>query len=346
MLKVFTKSEETDFIHEIANTFKSVDITNEQLGGEIVDFSDQWFADASNLIKPTKPIRDATKFTHSGAWYDGWETRRHNEGEYDWVIIKMGISSARLIGAEIDTSFFNGNHAPFISVDALYDENPDLNESVIKENDQRWSEVIEKFECGPSQRHFILRENGLTDDKFNYIKLKMYPDGGIARFKMYGKICHPHVAANDITDLAFIGHGGVVTAYSDQHFGTANNLILPGRGHDMSDGWETKRSRSVGHTDWTIIELCQISTYIDKIIVDTAHYRGNFPQYITVHAMLHQNDQDIDPSSKNWIELVPKSKTGPDKEHSFTVSKNMRVSHVKFTIIPDGGVKRLRVWGY
>ncbi|CAB4255198.1 similar to Saccharomyces cerevisiae YIR029W DAL2 Allantoicase, converts allantoate to urea and ureidoglycolate in the second step of allantoin degradation [Maudiozyma barnettii] len=346
MLKVFNESQEGEFTHEISNTFKSVDVTSEQLGGEIIDFSDQWFADACNLIKPTKPIRDATKFTHSGAWYDGWETRRHNEEKYDWVIIKMGISSARLVGSEIDTAFFNGNHAPLISVEALYDESPDLNETIIKEDDSRWTEVIENFECGPSQKHFLLNDNGLTDSKFNYVKLKMYPDGGIARFKMYGKICHPPVTANNITDLAFVGHGGVITAYSDQHFGTANNLILPGRGHDMSDGWETKRSRAVGHVDWAIVQLCQISKYIDKIIIDTAHYRGNFPQYITLHAMMHQSEDDIDPLSNDWIELLPKSKTGPDKEHVYTIERAMNISHVKLTIIPDGGVKRLRVWGY
>ncbi|ODV96898.1 hypothetical protein PACTADRAFT_1483 [Pachysolen tannophilus NRRL Y-2460] len=98
-----------------------IDVIGEKLGGEIVEFSDEWFASAENLIKPKPPIRDPTKFVYSGAWYDGWETRRHNEEESDFVIIKMGVSSAKIIAAEIDTTFFNGNHAPFISVEATDD---------------------------------------------------------------------------------------------------------------------------------------------------------------------------------------------------------------------------------
>lgn len=346
MVKLYKEDQEHEFLHEISNKWKCVDVTSDLLGGTITDYSDQWFADASNLIKPTRPIRDATKFTHAGAWYDGWETRRHNEEECDWVIIKMGISSAKLIGAEVDTAFFNGNHAPFISVEALYDDDRNADESTIKNDDERWTEIIGKTECGPSQRHFLLRKEGITQDNFNYIKLNMYPDGGIARFKMYGKVCPTNQSSNNIIDLAYVGQGAVVASYSDQHFGSANNLIIPGRGKDMSDGWETKRSRTTGHTDWAIIELSKPSQYIEKIIIDTAHYRGNFPQYITVHGISGNNRDEIDPFAAEWEEIVPKSKTGPDQEHEYLVDKGIRVTHVKLTIIPDGGVKRIRVWGY
>lgn len=346
MVIQYSETQENEFIHEISNKWKCVDVTSNQLGSTVVDFSDEWFADASNLIKPTRPIRDATKFTHSGAWYDGWETRRHNEEECDWVIIKMGISSAKLVGAEVDTSFFNGNHAPFISIEALYDDSTNPDETTIKSNDIRWTEIVGKVECGPSQRHFLMRKEGITQGKFNYIKLNMYPDGGIARFKMYGKVCPPSQSSDNIIDLAYVGQGAVVISYSDQHFGSASNLITPGRGHDMSDGWETKRSRTVDHTDWVIIELCKQSRYIEKIIVDTAHYRGNFPQYVSIHGMNANNRYLVDAFSDEWEEIVPKSKSGPDREHSYSIEKQLDITHVKLTIIPDGGVKRIRVWGY
>mgnify|MGYP003365397239 CR=1 FL=1 len=346
MVRQYMEAQENEFIHEISNKWKCVDVTSDQLGSTVIDFSDEWFAEASNLIKPTRPIRDANKFTHSGAWYDGWETRRHNEEECDWVIIKMGVASAKLVGAEVDTSFFNGNHAPFISIEALYDNNTDTDETTIKCDDTRWCEIIGKVECGPSQRHFLIRKKGITQDKFNYIKLNMYPDGGIARFKMYGKVCPEIHSSNKIIDLAYVAQGAVVTSYSDQHFGSASNLIIPGRGHDMSDGWETKRSRTEGHTDWVIIELCKQSQYIEKIIIDTAHYRGNFPQYITVHGMNSNCKDDIDALSNDWDEIIAKSKTGPDQEHSYSIDKKLEITHVKLTIIPDGGVKRIRIWGY
>lgn len=336
MLKV----EEKQFLQEM-QACRAVDIINEKLGGTVLSMSDEWFAAAENLIKPNKPIRDATKFTHAGAWYDGWETRRHNENEYDWVIIKAGVNGAHIIGAEIDTAFFNGNQAPFISIDALYDEKSD--NCIVEEDDQRWDEIFPKVGCGPSQNHFFILSNGLTKKAYNYIKLKMYPDGGIARFRLYGQVVPAKLQKapqNEVSDLAYVGNGGTVFAVSDEHFGSASNLLLPGRGHDMSDGWETKRSRTPNHVDWAIIQLARESTFIEKIIVDTAHYRGNFPQFITVQGCNKSPTDDTE-----WIDIVGKSKTGPDSIHEYSIGKQLNISYVKLTIIPDGGVKRIRVIG-
>lgn len=61
--------------------------------------------------------------------------------------------------------------------------------------------------------------------------------------------------ATESFDLAHVFAGGRVEFVSDQHFGVGSNLILPGRGKDMGDGWETKRSRQKNHKDWVIIRL-------------------------------------------------------------------------------------------
>ncbi|KAG7810331.1 hypothetical protein KL921_002826 [Ogataea angusta] len=326
---------ESTFQSEVVQRY--TDVIGEKLGGKVLACSDEWFAAAENLIKPKAPIRDATKFTYAGAWYDGWETRRHNPEEADWVIIRMGVSSATLIGCEIDTAFFNGNHAPFISVEAatLTDDS--------KLDGIQWDEVIEKSECGPSQRHFFTREE-ITPKKYTHVRLKMYPDGGIARFRLYGTV-YPVIPQDisSILDTASAINGGVCVAFSDQHFGSADNLLLPGRGHDMSDGWETKRSRTVGHTDWAIVKL-GFKTNVTKIVVDTAHYRGNFPQFITVEGI---NTEDYSPAVNDpkWVYLVDKTKTGPDKIHEYESISSQPITHVKLTMIPDGGVKRLRVLG-
>lgn len=102
----------------------------------------------------------------------------------------------------------------------------------------------------------------------------MYPDGGIARFRVYGLVSPIFpVDPGAELDLAHVLSGGRVVRVSDQHFGTGSNLLLPGRGKwrylftailysthyptgkDMGDGWETKRSRTPGHVDWAIIKL-------------------------------------------------------------------------------------------
>jgi allantoicase len=330
-----TKVDEQEFKSTIYQ--KYTDIIGEKLGGKVLAFSDEWFAAAENLIKPKEPIRDATRFTYAGAWYDGWETRRHNTEEADWVIFKMGVSSASLIGCEIDTAFFNGNHAPFISVEAtnLIDESSNF-------DNVNWDTIIPKVECGPSQKQFFVRDS-ITTNTYTHIRLRMYPDGGIARFRLYGKV--QPIVPNDLSiqlDTASAIQGGVCTSFSDQHFGSVDNLLLPGRGHDMSDGWETKRSRGGDHIDWVIIKLGH-KTNIKKITVDTAHFRGNFPQYIKVEAIDSIDDPTFENS--NWETIVDKSKTGADKEHDYKIELNKAFTHVKLIMIPDGGVKRLRCWG-
>lgn len=92
-----------------------------------------------------------------------------------------------------------------------------------------------------------------------HLKLCMYPDGGIARFRAYGTVIPAQAVPGQeaaAIDLAYVLNGGRVVAVSDQHFGVGNNLVLPGRGKDMGDGWETKRSRGGEHNDWAIVKLC------------------------------------------------------------------------------------------
>lgn len=339
------------------------DVIGAKLGGKVLSFSDEWFADASNLIQPNAPVREIGKFTPAGAWYDGWETRRHNTEPADWVIIKLGVASARIRGIEVDTAFFNGNHAPAISVEGAFVDG-DLEKAV-------WEEVIAKTECGPSQRHFFVRD-AVTAKSYTHVRLNMFPDGGIARFRVYGTPTPVFPAdLNEILDLAHVSSGGVAVSYSDQHFGHVDNLLIPGRGIDMGDGWETKRSREPGHVDWVIVKL-GAPGHIDRIEVDTAHFIGNFPQFITVHgADLRTGGDSIAEDDKRWKLIVGKTKTGPHKIHEFARSDSLAetktlldgigsavdffnvlqaaetdvFTHVKLTVIPDGGVKRFRVFG-
>ncbi|KAA8914503.1 galactose-binding domain-like protein [Sphaerosporella brunnea] len=260
-----------------------VDLISSALGGQVLSFTDQFFADAANLINPAAPIRKPGYFVETGAWYDGWETRRHNREPADWVIVKLGVPSGKVHGVEIDTAFFSGNHAPAVSV----------------EGDTVWETILPRQECGPSQRHAC-----------SHVRLNMYPDGGIARFRLFGTVVPVFPTdPESIIDLAHVANGGLAVSCSDQHFGTRHNLLLPGRGNNMGG----------------------------EVIANTLHFRGNFPQAIEVYAINRDEHEDA-----RW-ELI-------DTEHAFpsTMLQNTQdkmVSHVKLVIIPDGGVKRLRVFG-
>ncbi|MCJ1477385.1 Allantoicase [Lambiella insularis] len=339
---VYPDGVAVDAIEEVFN------LVSATLGSHILAYSDQFFADASNLINPRPPVHRPGYFVPSGAWYDGWETRRHNPEPFDWVVIRLGVASGKPKGVEINTAFFNGNEAPEISVDACYEDGEAADEAVMNENFRSWKELLGRRPCGPSQRQAWKLDGKLNS--ITHVRLRMWPDGGIARFRLYGSAIPvwPSDPAQEV-ELSAAVMGGVATGCSDQHFGGKENLLLPGRGVDMGDGWETKRSRSQGHLDWVIVKLGAAGK-ISKIVVDTAHFRGNFPQGVKVEGADLIEGGVLKYDDPSWVEVLPVQKVGPDQEFEF--GKNMlltsgekRFSHLKLTMIPDGGIKRFRAFG-
>ena len=322
----------------------SPDLVSSALGGKILAFSDEWFAEATNLLNLAAPIRQPGKMVYAGAWYDGWETRRHNPEPFDYVVVRLGVASGIIEGVEIDTTFFSGNHAPAISVEGVFSSD-DLDVVSWGGGRGRWEPILGIQECGPSQR-FAWKLDAPTKKAYTHVRLNMYPDGGIARFRLFGKavpVFPEH--KNAIFDLAAAQNGGVAVSCSDQHFGVISNLILPGRGKDMGDGWETSRSRGRDHVDWAIIRLGTPGK-IERLIVDTAFFRGNYPQKVKVDAIHWTGEGELGESSNGWTNLVGPSKCGPDKEHEFqSLVRDKSFTHVKLVMIPDGGVKRIRVFG-
>ena len=195
----------------------------------------------------------------------------------------------------------------------------------------------------------------------------MYPDGGIARLRVYGKVVPPPPPANTtavdrpLEDLASGLNGGVATSCSDQHFGVKSNLLLPGRGKDMGDGWETARSRSLGHTDWVIVRLGLRGKSVEKVVVDTKDFRGNFPRAVKVEAWSVESakaalgtEDEPKAQSQGWTALIAgEQPCKADTEHVFEEKdlvfphppEGQVWTHVKMSIVPDGGVKRIRVFG-
>jgi len=192
----------------------------------------------------------------------------------------------------------------------------------------------------------------------------MYPDGGIARLRVYGRAVPPPLTSvvaiegeKPIEELSSALNGGVAISCSDQHFGVKSNILLPGRGKDMGDGWETARSRTKGHVDWVICRLGLKGKDVENVVVDTKDFRGNFPRAVRVEGWCGvDGDATEEPKADNegWVELVRGERPcQADTEHvfaaqqlsDFVIPDGKVWTHVKLTIIPDGGVKRLRVFG-
>ena len=348
----------------IDSTFSTTtNLSTTVLGAHVLSFSDEYFASASNLLTPTPAVRKPGVYVHTGAWYDGWETRRHNTKEFDWVVVKLGCVGV-VQGVEVDTAHFNGNEAPAAGLDGCFlTEEAEKGSGVEQEAYKGWEEILPPQPCGPSQRQaWTVKGAGVSEKAFTHLRLKMYPDGGIARLRVYGSAVPPPLPETVIRgqlpleELSSALNGGVAISCSDQHFGVKSNLLLPGRGKDMGDGWETARSRTKGHTDWVICRLGLRSTSIEKVVVDTKDFRGNFPRAVKVEGWLAMKDDTADPTAdaEAWVSLVKgEPPCAADSEHVFegkdlvtpTDLEGKAWTHVKMTIIPDGGVKRLRVFG-
>jgi allantoicase len=111
---------------------------------------------------------------------------------------------------------------------------------------------------------------------------------------------------------------------------------MPGRGRNMSDGWETRRRRGPGH-DWVIVKLATEAA-VRRIEIDTAHFKGNYPDTASVEGSC---------DSKEWFEVLPGTKMQADTRHLFRDELTGRgpLTHIRLNVFPDGGVSRLRVYG-
>jgi allantoicase len=320
-----------------------VDLASERVGGETLSCSDDLFAEMENLLKPGRGIFIDDKYTERGKWMDGWESRRsygRDDGrEYDWCIIRLGIRGV-IRGFDIDTNYFRGNAPESVSVEAcVSDAQP--NEST------KWHTILENSLVKAHSQNIFEISNSTV---WTHVRLNIFPDGGVARLRVYGEadVNWKNFVAGELINLAAIKNGAKALLVSDMFFSDKNNLLMPGRGKDMGDGWETKRRRDPG-PDWSIVKLAAIGS-IEKIIIDTCHFKGNFPDSFMLEAVFTDDDDFIDPlRDVNWQPVIVKTKLYAHREHCFIreiiSNTSQHFSHVRLSIFPDGGISRMHIYG-
>lgn len=328
----------------IENKFKKyIDLASEKIGGKVLYATDDFFAEKENLIKEGRGIFIPEKYTEQGKWMDGWESRRKRTLGHDWAILKLGAKGS-IRGFDIDTNHFLGNHPPFASVEAINLEEDCLDWN--KSDELPWDEILPKSPLEPGSQHFFEID---SDNVYSHVRLHIYPDGGVARFRVYGTVFKDWSSINsdELIDLALVNNCGKALHCNDMFFSVMDNLIAPTTGKNMGDGWETKRNRTPNNEDFVILCLGH-SGIVKKIIVDTKHFKGNYPDSCAVDACNCTNDEDVINNKIEWFSLLPKQKLEADNEHHFEnhlIDKHDAITHVKLKIYPDGGISRLRILG-
>jgi allantoicase len=321
-----------------ANPFREwIRLEQPRLGSRVVFATDDFFAPKERLIDPAEPVFIADKYDDHGKWMDGWESRRKRDEGHDWCIVRLGVTGI-LHGVDIDTSFFTGNYPPAASIDGCVcgDDMPG--------NDVEWRPLVPRVELGGDAHHFLAVDDA---SPVTHLRLNIYPDGGVARLRIYGEVCADRDAlrSGEPIDLAAFEAGGRALHCSDEHYGSMHNLNVAGRGTNMGDGWETARRRTAGN-DWVIMALGTPGT-VTGVEIDTAHFKGNYPDRAIVRAAMVSDRSDLPTASESWPILLPETKLRADKVHQFDseLADLGVVSHVRLDILPDGGVSRLRIMG-
>ena len=321
-----------------------VDLAAERLGGKALLANDEFFAEKENLLKPGRGIFIPDKFTDRGKWMDGWETRRRRTPGHDWCVVQLGLRGV-IKHVDIDTNHFLGNHPPFASIDALSTSEP-FRTDLTTVDKMSWTPILPQSPLNPGSQNLFDIASG---EAWTHVRLNIFPDGGVARLRVYGVVVPDwsRLKPGEPIDLVAIENGGVALACSDMFFSSMNNLIMPGRSENMGDGWETKRRRGPGY-DWIVLQLGRPGT-VQKIEVDTNHFKGNYPDTCSIEGCVAPGAKtdDLTSGSARWSEILPKTKLQADTRHYFEreLSPIENCTHIRLNIYPDGGVSRLRVWG-
>ena len=322
----------TEFTHYL-------NLADNRLGSIATFVTDDWFAEVNRMLQPTNPVWKEDVYDNNGKWMDGWESRRKRFEGYDYAIVRLGVPGI-FKGVDIDTSYFTGNYPPSASIEACFSPDKDPDEHAI------WESVLSPVSLAGNSHNLF----PITDERpWTHIRFNIFPDGGIARLRLYGV---PHKdwgnhSNDEEVDFAAAINGARALACSDEHYGNKSNILNPGRGVNMGDGWETARRRVPGN-DWVIIALAHPCD-VKQVLVDTCHFKGNYPDSCSIQAAFVESgtDDQIATRSLFWRELLPSQKLQMDSEHLFSAELHDvgKVSHIKLNIFPDGGISRLRVFG-
>ena len=293
--------------------------------------SDEFFAEAANLLQPGRAVFVDGKFTERGKWMDGWESRRKRGAGHDWCVLALG-APGQVVGFDIDTQHFAGNHPPFASVDGIWaPEDADL--AALGARDD-WAPLLDQAALRPDAQNLFAAAPG---GAVTHLRLNIFPDGGVARFRAFGRVharwdrpaeldagARAHVKP-DLRDLAAVKNGGLALACSDAFFGPMNNLLLPGppggHGGRLGDAAPPRRRATTGSWSAWARGACRRSS---RSTPRTS--RGTSPTRCAVEAVDLPSVARITDllESDAWRPLVVQSKLRADDRHFFPVGRPPR----------------------
>ena len=143
-------------------------------GATVIACNNEHFGKAENILAPGKAKNMG----------DGWETRRRRDKGFDWLILNS-IKGEKIDKIEISTHHFKGNFPSHCSLQAAYITGRRSSLAIVKSSN-KWKFLMEKVNLSANKTH-IFQNKLMKNNKINFIKINIFPDGGISRFKIFGK---------------------------------------------------------------------------------------------------------------------------------------------------------------
>jgi allantoicase len=155
----------------------TVDLAALELGADVTDCSDHYFGAPRNVLSPGLPA----------VMGDGWETRRRRDAGNDWLIVRLAAAGVVRL-AEIDTLHYKGNAPGAASLSAI-----DARHAPVADA-SAWSVLLPRTPLQPDTPHRFrvdgpgLDGTGLGGTGATHVRLDVFPDGGVARLRLFGEL--------------------------------------------------------------------------------------------------------------------------------------------------------------
>lgn len=149
-----------------------IDLASATNGGLVLAASDMFFGSKNNVILPGRPANMG----------GGWETRRRRGPGYDWIIVRLG-ACGDVKAIHVETEHYQGNYPDTCSLDACGPAAGYIEDFITGR--VPWQEILPPTPLKADSVHRF--ESELSDTgPFQYIRLNIYPDGGISRLRVFG----------------------------------------------------------------------------------------------------------------------------------------------------------------
>ena len=144
-------------------------------GGLVIDSSDMFFGSRNNLILAP---------AHPEGMHDGWETRRRRGPGHDGCVIRLGAPGI-VRRVDVDTAYFKGNFPESCSLEVCSAGRGVTASSELAALD--WKEILSRSMLKADSLHFY--ENEIQNAGIaTHARFHIYPDGGVARLRLYGTL--------------------------------------------------------------------------------------------------------------------------------------------------------------